>query len=717
MRHVLRHTPLFAVDAVVLDTETTAIEPQSARVIEIAAVVIRDGAVRQNEAFCRFIDPQEPIPTSATAVHGIRDRDIAGAPVFDTVFRELVDFIGEKPVIGHTIGFDLVVLKRECELSSIPFPVWAALDTRLLAELAAPTLAGFSLETVAAWLGVPVAGRHRALGDALCTARVFLGLAPRLRERGIRTVGEAEAACRRLVSALEGYHRAGWLEPSLDLPESDRLGVRARLDSYPYRHRVRDIMTSPPAFASDGATVRDALHAMIDARISSLIVGARDAPATELGIVTERDILRAVRQQGPDALDGAATAIASRPLVTVPDQAFVYRAIGRMRRFNVRHLAAAAEDGRITGALSARDLLRLRADAAVVLGDDIDEASDVPALARAWAKVPAMAESLLAEGVSARDIAGIVARELGALTRRAGAVAEEQLAQEGAGCVPCAYALLVLGSAGRGESLLALDQDHAIVFAKGEPGAREDLWFEQLGQRIADILNELGVPYCPGGVMAGNAAFRGSLATWRKRIDGWIKRAAPEDLLNVDVFFDFRPVHGDGLLAAELWREAWSAAGSSPTFLRLMAEVGVRREAPIGFLGRLRSEEGRIDLKRHGLWPIVENARLLALRHGVARRATADRLEDVRALGVGGDSDLGAAIEAHERFLGLILKAQLADMAAGRPASNRVPLALIEAEGGAKLLKADLRLAASLDELAHDQISGVGENALTPTGE
>src|SRR4051794_34553509 len=98
-------------------------------------------------------------------------------------------------------------------------------------------------------------------------------------------------------------------------------------------------------------------------------------------------------------------------------------------------LAAAAEDGRITGALSARDLLRLRADAAVVLGDDIDEARDVPALARAWAKVPAMAESLLAEGVSARDIAGIVARELGALTRRAGALAEEQLAQEGAGSV------------------------------------------------------------------------------------------------------------------------------------------------------------------------------------------------------------------------------------------------------------------------------------------
>ena len=56
--------------------------------------------------------------------------------------------------------------------------------------------------------------------------------------------------------------------------------------------------------------------------------------------------------------------------------------------------------------------------------------------------------------------------------------------------------------------------------------------------------------------MAGNAAFRGSLDTWRARVAQWINRARPEDLLNVDIFFDFRLVHGDGELAAGLWREA-----------------------------------------------------------------------------------------------------------------------------------------------------------------
>ena len=164
-------------------------------------------------------------------------------------------------------------------------------------------------------------------------------------------------------------------------------------------------------------------------------------------------------------------------------------------------------------------------DAAVVLGDDIDEGRDVPALARAWAKVPAMAESLLAEGASARDIAGIVARELGARTRRAGAPAEEQLAQEGAGGVPCAYALLVLGWRAAVKAF-SLGSGPRHRLCQGEPGAREDLWFEQLATHRR-YSNELGVPDCPGGVMAGNAAFRGSLATWRKCIDRWIKRAAP----------------------------------------------------------------------------------------------------------------------------------------------------------------------------------------------
>ncbi len=695
--------PLFALEAVVLDTETTGLDPRAARVVEVGAVAIRNGAVDDREVFESFVSGGQPIPGGATAIHGIKDSDLVGSPSFASALADLVAFIGDRPVIGHSVGFDLAVMRRECALAGIAFPSWPILDTRLLAQIAAPSLAEYSLDGLAAWLRTPVQNRHRALSDATATAHIFLGLVPHLRDQGIRTVGEAEAACRTLTRALEDYHRAGWVEPSLDLPQADRLGPERRLDSYPYRHRVRDLMSRPPVFVVAETTTREALAILMDRRISSVYVGTPDLPGAAVGIVTERDILRALRTRGADALAQPVSEIASRPLVSVPEDAFVYRAIGRMRRFTIRHLAAVDERGRVTGALSARDLLRLRADAAIVLGDDIDQAEDPAGLSRAWAKVPAMATSLLEEGVGAREIAGIVARELGALVRRAGEIAARELAQD-RGERPCSYTLMVLGSAGRGESLLALDQDHAVIFETGEPGGPEDRWFEAFGTRVADILNEVGVPYCPGGVMSGEAKFRGSLRTWRQRIAQWVDRASPEDLLNVSIFFDFRPVHGDGALADEVWREAWQIAGSSPAFLRMLSEADGYREPPIGLLGRIKTDDGRIDLKRYGLLPIVSSARLLALRHGVAVRSTEDRLSGVSNLGAGG-TDLPRALDAHERFLGHILRAQIADLAAGRRASNKVPLSLIPGAGGRAELKEDLRLAAVLQELARDQIA------------
>ena len=95
---------------------------------------------------------------------------------------------------------------------------------------------------------------------------------------------------------------------------------------------------------------------------------------------------------------------------------------------------------------------------------------------------------------------------------------------------------------------------------------------------------------------------------------------------------------------------------------------------------------------------------MLALRHGVARRSTSERLDQLPALGIG-PGELAAVDEAHQRFCELILKAQFADLAAGRPASNRVPLPLIEANGEIARLTADLRVAASLDEFARDHLA------------
>jgi CBS domain-containing protein len=206
-------------------------------------------------------------------------------------------------------------------------------------------------------------------------------------------------------------------------------------------------------------------------------------------------------------------------------------------------------------------------------------------------------------------------------------------------------------------------------------------------------------------VMAGNAPFRGSLATWLDRVRLWTERARPEDLLNVDITFDMRPVRGDGALAEELRQAALAAARRSRPFLRLLQQAGATGDSPFGLFGRLKAEEGSIDLKRFGLRPLVTAARLLALAHGVAARGTAERLEGVIALEVGGRADLEAALAVRERLLGLILREQLADIAAGRKASNRVPLSLVRQQGGLGALRHDLRHVAALEALTADLVS------------
>ena len=150
--------------------------------------------------------------------------------------------------------------------------------------------------------------------------------------------------------------------------------------------------------------------------------------------------MRAVSHYGDKTLRMPVERLMSKPLAVVPADAFVYRAIGRMSRLKMRHLGVVDEAGSVIGALSARDLLRLRAGEAVALGDEIEEAQDVHDLARAWAKLPQVAASLLVEVVSTRDVAAVISRELGALTRHAAVIAEARMRDTRQGDPLCPYA-------------------------------------------------------------------------------------------------------------------------------------------------------------------------------------------------------------------------------------------------------------------------------------
>jgi DNA polymerase-3 subunit epsilon/CBS domain-containing protein len=393
--------------------------------------------------------------------------------------------------------------------------------------------------------------------------------------------------------------------------------------------------------------------------------------------------------------------IASRPLAAVPADAFCYLAVSRMSRLGVRHLGVVDAHGVVVGALSARDLLRLRGGGEISLGDEIEEANSVPELARAWARLPRVAAALIGDEVGGRAIAAVVSRQLCALTARAAVLAERRMHEAGRGAPPCSYAMTVLGSGGRGESLLAMDQDNAVVFADGAPGGSEDAWFTELSVHVADILHEVGVPYCKGGVMAKNAQWRGSAATWRARVATWIDRSNPADLLAVDIFFDMLGVHGDAGLSGSLWLAAFEAARGQASFAKLLADTAGSVEPGLTLFRRFRTEQGRIDLKRSGLFGIVSAARALAICHHVVARATPERLAGLKALGIGGERDLDALTEAQGTFLDLLAAQQVEDAESGIAPSNAVLIKRLSRHDRERLRFA-LDAVGHLDDLTRD---------------
>ena len=701
-------TPLIGLDAVVIDSETTGLDPAKARIVDLAAVRLAGGKLDVSASFQGLVQPSEPIPPAATAIHGIDDAAVAAAPPFAEIWREWQSYIGDAVVVGHAIGFDLAVLKRECDLAGLPWRRPRSLCTQLLGRVVAPNLAGHSLEQLGAWLGIgDPAGRHSALGDAAYTAKIFLALLPRLRERGIRTLAEAEQASLGFSDALADQHRAGWIE-AVTRPGRNASGQPpGRIDVYPYRGRVAAVMSSPAKVVAADAPAGTALQRMAHEQVSSLLVGAPggvEPQATrpqDTGIVTERDLLRALATHGAEALAMPVDSFASRPLVAVSAEAFVYRAISRMNRLRVRHLGVVGADGNVCGVVSARDLLRLRAESAIGLGDALERAEDAGALAQAWAELPRVTAALFDEGVPAVEVAEVISSELVTLTHRAAVIAERRMAARGLGAPPCRYALAALGSVGRGESLLAMDQDNALVFAEGEPDGAADRWFAQFGGIVAEILDEVGVPYCQGGVMASNPAWRGSLKTWRERVEGWVGRSNPADLLSVEIFFDLRVVHGDIVLGDTLWREGFDLARGQVAFAKRLAEAAAVTRPGLTWFGGFRTSEGRIDLKRAGLFGIVTTARVLAICHHVAERSTAARLDGIAALGIGGESDLADLIEARRTFMDLILAQQIDDIAHGRPPSNRVATRPLSRHDRDRLRQA-LRAVSNLDMLTRD---------------
>ena len=181
-----------------LDTETTGMSPATGHaLVEVARVRVENGAVADH--WSSLVNPGRPIPADAAAVHGITDAMVANAPTAATVAPVLRDGCGEATLVLHNAPFDLPFLSALLRAAGVR-PLWNPVVDTLGLSRGLFGSGSNSLGALAGRFSLPAETAHRALGDALTTARLFVLLAERWeREKGIRSLAELAAVSQDVV--------------------------------------------------------------------------------------------------------------------------------------------------------------------------------------------------------------------------------------------------------------------------------------------------------------------------------------------------------------------------------------------------------------------------------------------------------------------------------------------------------------------------------------
>ncbi len=168
---------------VAIDLETTGLDVESDRVTEVGCVRFDErGPI---ERFSSLVNPGKEIPYRIRVLTGIEQRDVEGAPIFGEITQRLRKFIGDRPVVGQNISFDVNFLAAEGLRLASP-----AYDTFEMASLLVPALPEYSLRHIASHLGIAFPVQHRALPDAEAAMQVFLALRRRAAELDIGILAE-----------------------------------------------------------------------------------------------------------------------------------------------------------------------------------------------------------------------------------------------------------------------------------------------------------------------------------------------------------------------------------------------------------------------------------------------------------------------------------------------------------------------------------------------
>ena len=169
----------FHQEFVAFDLETTGLSSREDKIIEIGAVILKDG--QEIDRFQTFVDPERHLERKIVELTGITEEMLVGAPKIEEVLPKFLEFVGDRVLVAHNSDFDTGFIRAECERQGIPYNYTAA-DTLILSQNLLRHLSKFKLDIVSNALNLPEFNHHRAGDDAMTCGLIMTKLMQILEE-------------------------------------------------------------------------------------------------------------------------------------------------------------------------------------------------------------------------------------------------------------------------------------------------------------------------------------------------------------------------------------------------------------------------------------------------------------------------------------------------------------------------------------------------------
>ncbi|MFY9078742.1 DUF294 nucleotidyltransferase-like domain-containing protein [Aliarcobacter cryaerophilus] len=416
--------------------------------------------------------------------------------------------------------------------------------------------------------------------------------------------------------------------------------------------KVKDAKIHKAVVVDTNKTIYEAATIIKQEKIPTLLLKDEDG---EMYIVTDSDFRQKVILNRMD-YDDLVVKIASKGLIYINEDDFLFNAQLQMAKHGLKRVVVKNDHDEIVGILDQISLSSFFATNTFAVSNQIINAETLDELKEASHSFIKIIKSLNAKGVKIEFISKLINQlNKKLLDKLYKILAPKELI--GKSC------LVVMGSEGRAEQILRTDQDNALIISDDCSISEEKLrGFTHL---FTETLVDFGFPRCEGNIMVSNPYWCRKQSDFKELIYEWVNSPSGDNFMNIAIFYDALCVSGDIEIIKELKNYLFKISSNSQSFYTNFARVINSFDVPLGFFdgfvfnSKDEKHKDEIDIKRGGIFIIVQGIRSLSIQNRVLNTNTIKRINSLKELKVLDDESAKELIMAFNILNSLKLKASL----------------------------------------------------------